>query len=191
VRNNGRYRAALLRAFVERGLFGLQTVNGLNAAPVPTLQPAPLAAGPGGAALGIAPFGDSGQGGGSQTVLSFGDEMPGYRSEGSTAPELPLHAVTAEFLDAPVLVHAAIERDRFQVAPAAVATGPADAVGEARHFLEDLIQTGRLDAGSSAGIVGELNVSNKQAHTHKLERIGSGLVLKRVQFECGFCCHHG
>lgn len=191
VRQNGRYRAVLLRAFVERGILGLEAAGNLDVADVPVITPTPPMTD---AARGVAGMlGEFAYMSGSPSLLSFGANVStGFLADARTAPDLPLMSVTAEFLRAPILCHAPDERERFSVAPATLGMNPApgsDAMSAARHFIEDLIQLGRIDPGPATGIVADLNVSSRGNHTHKLEQTSQGLVLKRIHFDCRFCRH--
>jgi hypothetical protein len=57
----------------------------------------------------------------------------------------------------------------------------------AKRFFEDLIHRGQLDTGTAEGTIAALgkNGAARDKRTHKLERTEKGLVLKRVQFQCG------
>ncbi|SNS20843.1 hypothetical protein SAMN06893096_102509 [Geodermatophilus pulveris] len=181
VRNDGRYRSAVLGAFVGRGVLDLVTARALETAPLPRLQAAaaggaPAAAGPGTG------------GSGSPLVLAYGGTAPstGYRADATSAPGLPLQSVRAEFLDQPVLCHAPAEGARFSAAPAVYgpAAGPSDATDSARHFLATLVQLGRIDPGPAPGMVRGPSPRGREARTHRLEPQDQGLVLKRIQFQC-------
>jgi hypothetical protein len=191
VRNGGRYRSALLRAFVDRGLLALEAVHDLGSDTAPTPQFRPVTRGmdqevSGGPAYGVT----SSASGGSSMFLAFeGSVSDGYQRDATDAPGLALRQVHAEFLDGPILAHAPAEPARFNVAPAT--TGAAsfpveDATDAARRYLEDLIQLDRIDPGPAKGIVAELNRPSRNSKTHKLDPTPQGLVLRRIQFQCCF-----
>jgi hypothetical protein len=198
VRNNGRYRSALLQAFVERGILALGAVANLERAAVPTLQSTAALAAP--RERSMTAFADfpAAEGSGSPTVLAYGASMTrGFERDANTAPELPLISVSAEFVDGPILLHAPVEQPSFSVVPASrgmqIAGVATDGASAAKRFLEDLIHRGRLDAGPATGVVAALSAtsSGRDNYTHKLERTDQGLVLKRLHFNCGFChCEH-
>lgn len=184
VRNGGRYRPALLGAFVERGLLDLVAARTLDAAEVPTFQ---SAAGSGGPVRGIAPGQSRMSGEGSSVQLGYGAESSeGYRADASEAPGLPLISVHAEFLDQPVSCHAPAEHERFAVAPSVY--GPAETVTDptesAKRYLATLIRLGRVDPGPVPGMVSGVTTQDPEHRTHRLESQPEGLVLKRTQFLC-------
>jgi hypothetical protein len=132
---------------------------------------------------------------GPQTLLTLGHESEGYLSTAQNAPALPTRPVQTKF-GFTLEVHAPAEQPRFSVAPAAfgitavAAQSPED---EARAFVEDLIQLGRVDFESAQGAVAmelvapEGRSTSKQTHT--LVPSGSGkFLLKRLHFNCGGSC---
>ena len=184
VRNGGRYAAALRGAFVERGLLDLVAARTLEAAEVPSFQPA---AGSGGSVRGVAPGSSGMSGNGSSVRLGYGAvSSEGYRADASEAPGLPLVSVHAEFLDQPVSCHAPAEPERFAVAPSVY--GPtetgSDATESAKRYLATLIRLGRIDPGPVPGMVRGATKHDPEHRTHRLEAGPGGLVLKRTQFMC-------
>ena len=183
-RFGGRYRAALSSGFVQHGVLAPSAAAGLGQAPVPQMVPSgtqrgaagPLTAGPSGPSV----------------RPSFGQESEGYRSTAQNAPALPTRPVSTRFgLD--LEVHAAAEPPRFSVASAApgvASTGGAE--DEARAFVEDLIQLGRIEAEPTAFPAGkELlppSSRSQSEKTHTLVPTREGkLLLKRLHFNCGCC----
>ncbi len=185
VRHGARYRAALLGAFVERGLLDLVAARNLEMDQVPSLQP--VAGGQ--PATGMAGGAPAAPEDGASDVLGYGPApTDDYRADATSAPGLPLQSVTAEFLDQPVLCHVATEPERFAVTPAlygAAARLPSGADESARHFLATLIQLGRVDPGAAPKMVRGPSATAGRSRTHTLESQGQDLVLKRIQFLCG------
>jgi hypothetical protein len=194
-RNNGRYRTALADAFLRRGILAPGAVAGLASAPVPTTEPAPGAAGrslgivgsPGGAGFDGSNFADEGSDG--ESLLAYDDGVADeahLRGFGET-PELPEVTIQLGFdIGGPLIVHAAMQQERFAVAPARTDVGPLPAQEPdhaARAFVEDLLQLGRIDFGQKAGMVPELS-SPTEEKTHVLTDRPDGLVLERLHFDC-------
>ena len=91
-----------------------------------------------------------------------------------------------------IVVYAAAEPKRLQVAGAALAVGPAPSPGQdqaAKSFFEDLLRRGRLKvakAKSAAEVVRAAAPSTHESYTHELRREGRQMVLRRVRIDCGF-----
>ncbi len=114
-------------------------------------------------------------------------------SESKTLPTLQL-SVAEYGLGVPsIVVYAAAEPKRLQVAGAALAVGPAPSTGQdqaAKSFFEDLLRRGRLKvakaAKSAAEVVRAAAPSTHETYTHELRREGRQMVLRRVRIDCGF-----
>src|SRR5262249_29749117 len=152
----------------------LQAGRNLLTAPVPNVLPVGPPAGPY-PGMGIAPM-EFGTPSGSPTLLAFGESgARGFQSDGATAPNLPLLQVNAEFLDAPILVHAPNESSQFEVASAALggsrnAADVPSAADAARDFIEELIQLGRLQPDNAKGIVANMSPARTDRYSHTLEQ---------------------
>jgi hypothetical protein len=117
-------------------------------------------------------------------------------SESKTLPTLQL-SVAEYGLGVPsIVVYAAAEPKRLQVAGAALAVGAAPSPGEdqaAKSFFEDLLRRGRLKvakaAKSAAEVVRAAAPSTHESHSHELRREGRHMVLRRVRIDCGFAHH--
>jgi hypothetical protein len=116
--------------------------------------------------------------------------------ESKTLPTL--HLSVAEYgLGVPsIVVYAAGEPKRLQVAGAALAVGAAPSPGEdqaAKSFFEDLLRRGQLKvAGGAKGAAEIVRASaplTHETHTHELRREGGQMVLRRVRIDCGFAHH--
>jgi hypothetical protein len=198
-RHNGRYRTALADAFLRRGVLAPAALASLASAPVPRME---LVSGvAGSSSMGMAgPFGGAGFDGSSfadeasdgDSVLAYDDGDAGddaYQRRFGETPELPEHEISLGFdMGGRLVVHAAAQPERFTVASANVDVGfvpTPEPDHAARSFVEDLLQLGRIDFGHKASMVPELS-SPTEEKTHTLEETPSGLVLKRVYFDC--CC---
>jgi hypothetical protein len=177
-RYGGRYRTALTSAFVGRGILSVPAAMTLAEAPVSQLVTLPVAA---------AAF-DSG----STTVYEY-EGAPAddaFRMGFGQTPELPLTAVTLDG-GLSINVHAAEESPRFAVAPAMLGGQDermSSAEEAAAHFIEDLIQQGRIDLKGAGDVLASLDHANPLRKTHLLVRDASGaMVLKREHFDC-MCC---
>jgi hypothetical protein len=114
-------------------------------------------------------------------------------TESATLPRLQL-SVAEYGLGVPsIVVYAAAEPKRLQVAGAALAVGPAPSTGQdqaAKSFFEDLLRRGRLKlakaAKSAAEVVRAAAPSTHESYTHELRREGRQMVLRRVRIDCGF-----
>jgi len=184
VRFGGKYGRALTSAFVGRAILSVHSALELANAPVP--QPVPAAAG----------IADTGHG--AAMILAYPGREPdqAYRLGVGETPELPTIAATL-IPDMAVRMHSveidASELFGMSVVPATFGQGvatPLTAEHAANSFLEDLIQTGRLDMGGARGAVADLAHTDTSRTTHMLvpdaENPGA-VVLKRKHFECGFC----
>src|SRR5215471_5543335 len=115
----------------------------------------------------------------------------GFVRHGILAPSM---AVAEYGLGVPsIVVYAAAEPKRLQVAGAALAVGPAPSTGQdqaAKSFFEDLLRRGRLKvskaAKSAAEVVRAAAPSTHETYTHELRREGRQMVLRRVRIDCGF-----
>jgi hypothetical protein len=109
--------------------------------------------------------------------------------------DLPLQAIDASpygFGTTPLFVHVSAQVRRVAALSAAPGVGTVVAPSSdraARTFVEHLMRMGRIDLESSGLPSGY--VSHPRARkTHRLERVdGTGLVLRRTLFYCGFCSH--
>lgn len=186
-RFGGRYRNALTRAFVERGILSVSSAIALSDAPVPNLSPQPRTM-----AAGIAPdltF---------DTALHYGDEPQdnaftlGY----DETPDLPRAAVAIGGIA--LEVHTAEEPARFEVVPAKVGIAgderrPPD--DDPRTFVEALIQRGEVDLSPARAPAGQIAATmllepaamRPSKLTHVLAQEDGAFVLKRTHFNCGLC----
>jgi hypothetical protein len=118
------------------------------------------------------------------------------RPESKTLPTLHLSVAEYGLGVSSIVVYAAAEPKRLQVAGAALAIGAAPSPGEdqaAKSFFEDLLRRGRLKvvraAKPAAEIVRPSAPVTHETHTHELRREGGQLVLRRVRIDCGFAHH--
>ena len=95
-----------------------------------------------------------------------------------------------------IVVYAAAEPKRLQVAGAALAVGAAPSPGEdqaAKSFFEDLLRRGRLKIpGPAKGAAETMRAAAPQTHethTHELRREGKHMVLRRIRIDCGLAHH--
>jgi hypothetical protein len=186
-RNGGKYTKALTSAFVGRSILSVHSALDVGGAPVPQQAPA---------AIGMGIAGDTGQG--SPVILTYEGQAndAAYRLGQGQTPELPTIA-TSLGRELTVRVHA-VEADMigifgFSVLPAVfgeIQAAPMSADQAANSFLEDLIQTGRVDVGAARGSLFDLSENDTAKTTHMLvpdpDNQGS-LILKRKHFDCGFC----
>ena len=94
-----------------------------------------------------------------------------------------------------LLVHAEAEPHRFQASPAVfgiVAGAPPSSDQAAKHFLEDLLQLGRVhiepaEKTGGAAFAHALSQPHK-TKTHMLSKEAKGFRLRRLRFDCGFDC---
>ena len=116
-------------------------------------------------------------------------------AESKTLPTLRL-SVAEYGLGVPsIVVYAAAEPKRLQVAGAALAVGAAPSPGEdqaAKSFFEDLLRRGRVKiappANAAAEVVRAFTPTTHETYTHELRREGGQMVLRRVRIDCG--CGH-
>jgi hypothetical protein len=114
-------------------------------------------------------------------------------TESATLPRLQL-SVAEYGLGVPsIVVYAAAEPKRLQVAGAALAVGPAPSPGHdqaAKSFFEDLLRRGRLKVARAGKPAAEVVRSSAplthETYTHELRREGRQMVLRRVRIDCGF-----
>jgi hypothetical protein len=113
-------------------------------------------------------------------------------AESKTLPTLRL-SVAEYGLGVPsIVVYAAAEPKRLQVAGAALAVGAAPSPGEdqaAKSFFEDLLRRGRVKiappANAAAEVVRAFTPTTHETYTHELRREGGQMVLRRVRIDCG------
>lgn len=117
------------------------------------------------------------------------------RTESTTLPTLHLSVAEYGLGVSSIVVHAAAEAKRFQVAGAALAVGAAPSPGEdqaAKSFFEDLLRRGRIKvarAGNRAAeVVRAVAPMSHETYTHELRREEGQMVLRRVRIDCG--CGH-
>jgi hypothetical protein len=184
-RNAGRYATAISSAFIERGLLSPQAVASLTTAPRPQPQM-------GDAGVGFAATSAEGS---ADAMLSYGPALSdGYAKGFADAPELPLRPIKGDGLGLQLLAHAAGETPLFDVASAStfgmMPLPERTAESSAEAFVEDLIQTGRLDISD---VETPLSFASDQSErkTHKLVRTQNGVALKRLRFDCFGCCAVG
>jgi hypothetical protein len=94
-------------------------------------------------------------------------------------------------LDGQLLVHAPVLEEPFAVvsaAPGATSSGVSSPERDALYFTQELIRQGRVDLGPAAGAVASLSAPIEEK-THELVETSGGMVLKRIHFDCGLCCH--
>jgi len=191
-RNQGRYRAALARAFVRRGILSIGSVNVLAGAAVPTLVPVQAVSMVGGA--NIAGIGAGGAG--SLRLLTYdGGDAQDYAHTYGETRDLPVHQVATD-LGVTLAAHVPDEQKRFDVTSNPTLPGTGGALSpddDARHFIEDLLQHDQVQLGSVRGIVASLldmTTRDDHAKTHAIEEGPEGPVLKRLHFDCGVRCHN-
>jgi hypothetical protein len=105
----------------------------------------------------------------------------------------PITVECAEYgLDGDVLlVHATPEPIRFQASGAAFGVGSVPQVGSdkaAKDFVEDLLQLGRIDFGSTKEGVSKFShpfAHSRKVKTHEIVKEGKDLRLRRLRFDCG------
>jgi hypothetical protein len=96
-----------------------------------------------------------------------------------------------------LLVHATPEPSRLQASGAAFGVGSVPQVGSdkaAKDFVEDLLQLGRIDFGSTkAGVSAFAHpfAHSRRVKTHEIVKEGKDLQLRRLRFDCGFDCGGG
>lgn len=189
VRNQGRYRTALTRAFMRHGILSVGSVNALAAAPLPALVPAQAVAAAEGA--NIIGFGAGGTGARMLLAYDGGDSQDYAHGYGETR-ELPVRTISSE-LGVALAAHIPDEPLRFDVAPSPTLPGSeaADSPGDdARHFVEDLFQLGRVKVGAMQNIAPslvEVTAEEDLTRTHTIEAGPDAPVLKRLHFDCGLC----
>jgi hypothetical protein len=190
-RNQGRYSAVLSSAFFQRGILSTAAAASLANAPLPRREV------PSAGISSTTGFPGSRAVGGSvsslQTRLVYdGSEDDGYKRGPEDVPALPVQTVTTEF-GMVLLAHAPIEPARFSVVPAVLGGTSAELLTSdevARGFVEDLIQSDRLDLRAAQGRVALIATPDTRlrAKTHVVRETPQGFVLKRLHFDCRCCC---
>jgi hypothetical protein len=116
---------------------------------------------------------------------------------GRGAPDLREVAIEGEEFglgSEPLMVCAQEEAPRYQVACASlglVSAAPMAGSQAARHFVEDLVQTGRIDITEATGGVHVFTFADAHSErrkTHRIVREGKVLRLRRLRIDCGFDC---
>jgi hypothetical protein len=186
VRHNGRYQKILTSAFVQRGILSPDIFDTLTNQPLPEFRqidlPAPRLAMAGALTPGDISIGMT-------SLLTYGStaEDDGYRRGFDELPELPPVALPGvSGLGTELLVHAPSHPSLFSVASAGGKSSPADPAQAAREFVEDLLQQGRIDFGSTGLGVLDFRAPFK-SKTHILVDTPKGKILERTHFECAFC----
>ena len=186
VRHNGRYQNILTSAFVRHGVLSPDILDTLTSQPLPKVQQIDLPSSPPVIAGAIR---RSATRLGMTSVLTYGSaaEDDGFRRGFDELPELPPVALAGvSGLGPELLVHAPVHPPLFSVASAGAKPGQVDPSQAAREFVEDLLQEGRIDFGSTA--VGLLDFGTPFKHkTHILVDTPRGKLLQRTHFECAFC----
>ncbi len=184
VRFNGKYKAALTGAFVERGLLSIDSA--MNMPKAKALKALTFDAGRGMAPAGIAVPGHA------APLLAFDAKSAddGFRRGFGKTPVL---AQTPVSLGGVVIqVHALSGKPRLSVSPAmglaATARADLDQTAAPQSFLFGLIHRQQVNL-TAAKILPELNPVDEMNATHRIENVGGKLVLKRNHFACG--CPHG
>ncbi len=131
--------------------------------------------------------------------LQFTGDNFGYMKTGPNVPELPLSPITTRF-GLTLHVHLPVESKRFDVMAAAVTGGSQSgksSEAEAKAFIEDLIQLGRvLPDGAAHAVPTELfgfkSAEPDARKTHIIVSSEGRMLLKRRHFDCRFeCCFGG
>jgi hypothetical protein len=183
-RFDGRYRQALTSAFVQHGVLASSAAAALGQAQVPRPVPQPAMAG-----TAITPRMP-------RLLLTLGRESDGYLYTAHDAPQLPTRSLAMQYIT--LEVQSPEEAPRFAVASGSLGIGPASgrtAEAEAKAFVEDLIQRGRIDFEPARGVVApELITPQTPARkTHTVVVTEDKKIrLKRLHFSC-WCnrCSHG
>ena len=187
-RFGGRYRSALTRAFVDRGILDLSSISTLATAPEPDVEPVTAAA------MGMVAMPT-----GTPSLLRYAGEPvdEAFRLGHGETPELPLRPVTIS--DMTIQVYAPEEKPRFAVAAAmygALSDDSLSADAATSIFVEGLVQRGELNLGAARqklgggmiALVPEATPSLPTKATHSLVSEDGQLRLKRNHFNCGLCC---
>ena len=177
--NNGRFRAALVSSFVQRGILSPTAAVSLTR----DIQTQ------GSQVFGVAPVARG------TKQLQIEADNEGYRKTAKDAPSLPLRLITTRF-GASFYIHMPTEPNRFTVVAAALDNKPEASLTpeeDARSFIEDLIQLDQISADNGQAVIPpELftpGSTQTSARTHRLITLDGKNVLKRVRFICG-CCGH-
>jgi hypothetical protein len=176
----GRYRNALTSTFVQRGILAPASAVALSR----DLQASA------GRAFGVSSAPRA-------KHLQFEGDNEGYKKTGSSLPVLPLRPLMTR-IGVTVHVHMATEPSRFGAAPAALTGGTAPSTSaeeDARSFVEDLIQQGRIDHTGAPDVIPVELIpvvpADPSDKTHHLVKEDGKVVLKRRHFCCGFCRSRG
>jgi hypothetical protein len=172
--NGGKYRDSLGSSFVRRGILDVSSLGSM----VNNLRVS-------GAKL----FGVTSAAG--DAVQFLGDDA-GY-SKATNCPELPLLPITSS-TGLTLHVHAAMQPNRFGVAPAAAfwgASRPSSPERVATEYLEDLIQNGHLSydripekAKDALPLAMFAAAAPESRKTHYIIEDEGKLVVKRHHFDC-------
>ncbi len=179
--NGGHYRNAMTSSFVHRGILSPSSAVSLSR----DLQ-----------SQGAHVFGVTGLS--ASRHVQFEGDNEGYKKTSKDAPALPLRQLRNRF-GSTFHVHMPAEPNRFGVAAAALGDETEKAFSpeeDARSFVEDLIQLGRIAHHNTPGVIpAELTSPGTASpcdHTHVLIKEDGKTVLKRHHFDCGFRgCTHG
>lgn len=177
--SDGRYRAALTSSFVRRGVLAPESAVTLCR---------DLRDG-GGAAFGVAAAGRG-------RHLRFDGDNEGFKKTAQDAPALPVRPLATRF-GVTIHAHLPAEPKRFGVVSASVGGGAErsrSAEEDARSFVEDLIQQGRIDTRDAPGAIPDELLPPGDPYpadlTHRLVEEDGKVVLKRRHFDCGLCRRH-
>jgi hypothetical protein len=178
--NGGRYGSALISSFVKRGIMEASSAVAL----LHNLS-APEAS---------RTFGVTGDLKNVGRIHFVGDNQ-GYLKTGLNVPYLPLSPITTRF-GLTLHVHLPAQSKRFDIMAAAATGGSEPGKSpetEAKAFIEDLIQLGRVLSGGAASAVpkelfGPVSAERDARKTHIIVSEDGKLVLKRRHFDCKFGC---
>jgi PLD-like domain len=159
-RAQGRYGDVLKSAFVRHGILSPQ-----SAVSVGTLHAAGVVA----------------------LACTAGIAAAGAAASGHELPHIALSAAEYGLGDRPLLVRAPSDPRRFAVSGAAFGVGsvtPSNSEHAARAFVEDLLQRGHIDIGTTGHPATRI-VHPHAFKTHRLVPMAEGLALTRILFDCG------
>jgi hypothetical protein len=160
-RAQGRYGDVLKAAFVRHGILSVESLVGVG-----TLHAAGVAA----------------------VTRLAGMATAGRTTPGNELPHIALSAAEYGLGDRPLLVRAPSDPRRFAVSGAAFGVGsvtPSNSEHAARAFVEDLLQRGHIDIGTTGHPATRI-VHPHAFKTHKVVPAPEGLMLTRILFDCGF-----
>lgn len=187
--NGGRNKPVLTRAFSQRDILSVSSVMRLAATgPVPQMAGRPAFGAAGALDLGL---------------LQMSPDEPAdmsYRQPAGETPDLPIQPIMVGGVQ--IDVHLPVAPPRFAVASAgafAFGDGPEEvpsAEMAGRLFVEELIQSGRIESLSSAppalrGIVPEAKEEPPPRVTHALVNEDGKSKLVRLRFQCCPACQGG